>query len=150
MSDWLQSHLPDGWGTTEFVVLAVSLTVATFILSIAVVAFVVVRLPANYFLGDAPPRAWAKRHPLVRWPLWIGMHALGVLLILLGIVMSFPGVPGQGILTILLGVMLISFPGKRRFEKWLLRRRGVLKTINKFRSRYGREPLQVDAPMPTP
>jgi hypothetical protein len=30
--------------------------------------------------------------------------------------MSVPGVPGQGLLTILLGVMLLDFPGRRSLE----------------------------------
>jgi hypothetical protein len=60
--------------------------------------------------------------------------------------MSVPGVPGQGLLTILIGVMLLDFPGKRRLERWLLRRRGVLAAINKVRARYGRPPLVLDAP----
>jgi hypothetical protein len=65
---------------------------------------------------------------------------------LLGIALSLPGVPGQGLLTILIGAMLLDFPGKRRCEKWILRRRGVLSTINKLRARRGCPPLILDAP----
>lgn len=146
MPEWLSRYLPDGWGGPNFWVGAVALTVITFVLSIAVCVVVVIRIPEDYFVGDHPPDAGRRRHPFVRWPLLIGKNLLGLFLIALGVVMSFPGVPGQGILTVLLGVMLLNFPGRRRFEKWLLRRRGVLKTINRMRAKYGRPPLRLDAP----
>jgi hypothetical protein len=146
MPEWLRRHLPDGWGGTEFAIATVALTVTTFVLSIIAVGFVVVRIPPTYFVGDHPPRVWADRHPFIRLPLIVGKNLLGALLIALGLVMSLPGVPGQGILTILIGAMLVDFPGKRRFERWLLRRRGVLSGVNKLRARYGRPPLQLDAP----
>jgi hypothetical protein len=49
--------------------------------------------------------------------------------------------PGQGILTILIGVMLLDFPGKRRWELWLIRRRGVRHSIDWIRQRAARPPL---------
>jgi len=146
MPEWISRHLPEGWGNTEFLIAAISLTVSTFVISIIAVGVVVVRIPATYFAGDHHPLAWGDRHPLVRWPLLIGKNLLGVVLIALGIIMSLPGVPGQGILTVLIGAMLVNFPGKRHFEKWLLRRRGVLNTINRLRAKYGRPPLQLDTP----
>jgi len=62
-------------------------------------------------------------------------------LILLGLFLSLPGVPGQGILTILIGVMLLNFPGKRRLERWLVSRPRVLPVINGLRARFGKPPL---------
>lgn len=145
MPEWLKRQLPEGWDSTEFLIAAIALTVTTFVVSIASVGIVVVRLPHNYFVGDHSPPMWVDHHPLVRWPLHILKNLLGVMLVALGIVMSLPGVPGQGILTVLIGAMLLDFPGKRSLEKWLLRRRGVLTTINKFRSRYGKPPLELDS-----
>jgi len=150
MPEWLTRYLPDDWGGRNFLIGAIALTLITFVLSIVVCVVVVIRIPHDYFAGPHPPDAWRHRHPLVRWPLLVGKNLLGVLLVLLGVVMSFPGVPGQGILTILLGVMLVNFPGKRRFEKWLLRRRGVLRTINRMRARYGQPPLLLDVAPPPP
>ena len=146
MPDWLRRHLPENWDGTDFIIAAAALTVTTFVLSIISVGVVVVRIPETYFAGEHHPPAWGDRHPLVRWPLIIGKNLLGVVLIALGIIMSLPGVPGQGILTVLIGAMLVDFPGKRHFEKWLLRRRGVLTTINRLRAKYGRPPLQLDTP----
>ena len=49
--------------------------------------------------------------------------------------------PGQGVLTILIGVMFINFPGKYRLERWVVMRDPVLKTINRLRQRAGHPPL---------
>src|SRR5262249_12413162 len=150
MPEWLHRQLPEGWGGTEFVLATLALTVTTFVISIVAVGFVIVRVPETYFVGDHSAPVWGDRRPFVRWPLFVGKNLLGAVLVALGIIMSLPGVPGQGILTTLIGAMLLDFPGKRRFEKWLLRRRGVLSGVNKLRARYGRPPLQLDAPpLPT-
>ena len=144
MPHWLSRLLPEGWGDTEFWIAAVALTVTTAVISFVSVGLVVVRIPENYFVGEHPPKLWTDQHPLVRWPLLILKNLLGVALVALGAIMALPGVPGQGILTMLIGAMLINFPGKRKMESWLLGRRGVLNGINKLRGRYGRPPLQLD------
>jgi hypothetical protein len=61
-----------------------------------------------------------------------------------GIVMSLPGVPGQGVLTILLGVMLLDFPGKRELEAKLVSRPQVYRAVNRLRARYGKPPFLLD------
>ena len=63
---------------------------------------------------------------------------------------SLPGVPGQGILTMLLGVMLLSLPGKRRCEQWLVSRRRVRAGIDRIRGRFGKPPLVLDGDRPPP
>ena len=68
-------------------------------------------------------------------------NTAGVVFLTAGVAMLV--LPGQGLLTILLGLMLINFPGKRRFELALIRRRPVLKSVNWIRRRAGREPLIV-------
>ena len=84
------------------------------------------------------------RHPALHAAGIIGKNALGILLVAVGILLSIPGVPGQGLLTILLGIMLLNFPGKRRLEQKLLSRPGVLKTINRLRLKFDKPPLIVD------
>jgi hypothetical protein len=150
MPEWLAHNIPDGWSETQFIIVVVVFSVGTAIISILASAVAVVRIPPNYFVGAHPPRLWADRHPLIRWPLLIGKNLLGLLLVALGVVMSLPGVPGQGLLTILIGAMLVNFPGKRACERWLLQRRGVLPTINKLRAKAGRAPLQLATPTANP
>jgi hypothetical protein len=122
----------------------VLLFLVTFAISLAIVSFIMVKIPANYFRSDYSPEFLSGRNPVIRWLGLIGKNVLGVLLVALGIVMSVPGVPGQGLLTILLGVMLLDFPGRRDLELRLVSRPAVFKTINKLRHRFGKPSLLLE------
>jgi|SRR5882672_3898275 len=130
--------------TWQNVLLGVLLFLVTFAISLAIVSFIMIRIPPNYFRKDHPRDLWADRHPAVRFLGLLAKNVLGALLVALGILMSIPGVPGQGILTILLGIMLLDFPGKRTLEYKLVSRPQVLKTINKLRHRFGKPGLVVE------
>jgi hypothetical protein len=149
MPEWLHRHLPEGWSTTHLVTVTVALTIGTMLISLFMVAIVIVQIPFDYFVGNKPSQRWADRKPFLRWPLLLLKNLLGILLILLGILLSLPGVPGQGLLTILIGLMLMNFPGKRRLEQWLIRRRGVLPGMNRLRARFNRPPLLLDSSPPS-
>ena len=128
------------WDGTVFCwgAIAIALGIA---LSTAVLVVVFVALPADYLHGPRVPSLWAKRHPTLRWIVWIAKNLAAIILIILGVFLSLPGVPGQGLLTILVGVFLLDFPGKERIEKQLVTRPAVLRTINRLRARFGRPPL---------
>ncbi len=116
----------------------------TFVVNLTIVSFILVKLPADHFSKDHRTRFWSGRHPAIRASGAIGKNILGVLLVVIGILLSIPGVPGQGLLTILLGIMLLDFPGKRRLEQKLLSRPQILKTINRLRARFGKQALEID------
>ena len=137
------TYLP-GMITWQQVGLGVLIFIVTFSVSLAIVSLIVVKLPADYFKEDHPRNILPNHHPAIRYLVIIGKNLLGVLLVALGIVMSLPGVPGQGILTILLGVMLLDFPGKQSLEHKLVSRPQVLKSINKLRRRFGKPELILD------
>jgi amino acid transporter len=130
--------------TWQSVLFGVLLFLVTFAISLAIVSFIMVKIPADYFRKDRPRELWSDRHPVVRFFGVFMKNLLGLLLVALGIVMSIPGVPGQGILTILLGIMLLDFPGKRDLEYRLVSRPRVLNTINKLRHRFGKDSLALD------
>ena len=96
---------------------AVAIAVALFVGTLALVAVLLVRLPATYFRDDPPRADWRARHPVLRWAIRIGKNFVGALLVGVGLLMLLT--PGQGVLTILLGVMLLDLPGKRRHVRWL-------------------------------
>ena len=130
--------------TWQSVLVGILLSVVTFTISLAIVSFIVVRIPPDYFHKDHPRDLFADRHPVVRFLGVLAKNVLGVVLVVLGILMSIPGVPGQGILTILLGIMLLDFPGKRTLEYKIVARPQVLRTINKLRDRFGKPSLVLD------
>ncbi|HBE82675.1 MAG: hypothetical protein JNK51_02755 [Blastocatellia bacterium] len=112
--------------------------------SFAAIAVVLVKLPANYFSSHykadfLPDSPW-----IVRWGAVILKNVFGVFLILLGIALSLPGVPGQGVLTILLGLIMLDIPGKRPLEARIIQRPAVLSAANKLRARFNKPPLTVD------
>ena len=118
--------------------------VLTFGTSLAIVSLVLVKLPANYFKPSNDRKFLADRPPIVRAMAIIGKNLLGVVLVVIGIVLSLPGVPGQGMLTTLLGIMLLDFPGKPRLEHWLVTRPKILHAINKLRHRFSKPALVVE------
>jgi hypothetical protein len=130
--------------TWRSALLAILLFVVTFTLSLAIVSFIMVKIPPDYFHKDRPRDLWSDRHAAVRWLGMFAKNLLGVVLVVLGILMSIPGVPGQGVLTILLGIMLLDFPGKRALEYKLVSRPQVLKAINKLRQRFGKPSLVLE------
>lgn len=144
MFDWLQ-HTLDSWGVTwGQVLIGVLFSALTFAGSIAVVTFVLVKLPANYFHSSHDRAFLADRHLVLRWLGIFFKNLIGIVLVFFGVVMSLPGVPGQGVLTILLGIMLLDFPGKREMEAKLVSRPKVFRTINRLRARFGKPPLILD------
>lgn len=137
LTDWL----PDL--TWQNVGLGVLVVVVTFVVATGVVSFVVVKLPATYFHPDHDREILKDRHPAIRWAGIIGKNLAGVILIALGVAMSLPGIPGPGLVTILFGVMLVDFPGRRWLEHKIVSRPAVQKTINNLRKRFGRKPMKL-------
>ncbi|MEJ5277239.1 MAG: hypothetical protein WHU94_15125 [Thermogemmata sp.] len=136
---WLAPYLPEGngWFLAVGVIL---LTVFSAIISLAAVAFALTRLPPDYFVNPEARRP-IDRHPVLKILLALLRNVFGYFLIALGILLSLPGVPGQGLLTIFLGVLLVDLPGKHRCLRWFLTRPGVLEGINRLRARFGHPPL---------
>jgi len=111
--------------------------------ALAGVPWVVTRLPHDYF--SRPRRAvWRKAddEPVFAVVLGLLKNLLGAVLVVLGLLMLLT--PGQGLLTLLAGLLLMNFPGKYQMERWLVQRPGVLRALNWLRQRRGHPPF--DAP----
>jgi archaellum biogenesis protein FlaJ (TadC family) len=106
------------------------------------IPWVVARLPADYF-HHSRRENWrgSQRASAVALLFGVVKNLLGAVLLVLGVVMLF--IPGQGLLTILVGLLLMNFPGKYRLERWLVQRPGVLRSLNWLRKRHGRPPFRV-------
>jgi len=130
--------------TWRGVLIGVGIFLVTFSLSLGIVSFILVKIPADYFHKSHHSKFFAGKPPVVRILALIGKNLLGWILIVIGIILSLPGVPGQGLLTVLLGVMLVDFPGKHRLEQKLLHRPAIKNSINRLRARFGKQPLKLD------
>jgi len=118
--------------------------VVTFLVNLGIVSLILVKIPANYFKMNHKTRFWSGPKPALHAAKFIAKNILGFLLVALGIVLSIPGVPGQGLLTILLGIMLLDFPGKSTLERKLLHRPEIVKGINRLRARFHKPSLELD------
>tara|TARA_A100001015_G_C14980393_1_gene709201 strand:- start:1248 stop:1664 length:417 start_codon:yes stop_codon:yes gene_type:complete len=101
-----------------------------FALSLIAIPMVIKRLPADYFVTAAlrqAPATLSFRCILVS----LCKNLVGLSLILAGLVMLIT--PGQGILTIIVGILLGDFPGKLRFERWLIAQAPVKQSLNWIR-----------------
>jgi len=112
--------------------------------SLVLATVVVVGWSADRFKNEPAP-FWERRHPIVRIAGLVAKNLGGALLIVLGAVMALPGVPGQGVLTMLIGLTMLDFPGKRALERRFVTRPTVLKAINRLRARFGKPALELEA-----
>ncbi|MEZ5567638.1 MAG: PGPGW domain-containing protein [Halioglobus sp.] len=118
-------------------------SVFVFLATLAAVPWVVARLPHDYFARDRRT-AWRSLPAAPVYTLFMGLlkNLLGSVLVVLGVIMLVT--PGQGLLTLMTGLLLMNFPGKYHLERWLVTRRGVLRGLNWLRGRRGQAPF--DAP----
>ena len=115
----------------------------TFVGTLLIVPALVCRIPVDYFSHTRrEPTAWVEHHPIIRMILLIAKNLFGYVVILMGIAMLV--LPGQGLLTIIIGLMLINFPGKYHLERWLVSRKPILRSANWLRKKNGYEALIVN------
>ena len=134
MMEWLP------WDLSRLT-LALGLLLAGIVVPVVVATLMVLRLPPDYFTHTRrEPVYREERHPVIGWTMALLKNLSGLLLIALGIIMLFT--PGQGILTALVGLMLLNFPGKYRLERRLVRMGPIVPALNVLRKRFGRAPLQ--------
>ena len=110
--------------------------------TVAAIPLLVSRLPADYF--DHRRRETLRRSGGTSLPsllLAVLKNLLGATLLVLGLIMLVT--PGQGVLTVLVGLLLMNFPGKYRLERWLVTRPSLLRSLNAMRERRGRPPFRV-------
>jgi putative transmembrane protein PGPGW len=142
--DWLLSAVQQ-YVSTETLVTLTALSVIFFVGSLIAIPFILVRLPTDFFDTRVPRRWMEDHHPVLRILGHIVKNVVGAIFLFAGFLMLF--LPGQGILTMLIGVTMLDFPGKRRLEAKMIGQPAVLSTINNMRQKFGKPPLTI-APDP--
>jgi hypothetical protein len=121
--------------------LLIALSALTTLIGLVLVPALIIRVPEDYFLYEHRHALSVQaRHPLVRLALAGAKNAVGALFLAAGVAMLF--LPGQGLLTLMAGLLIMNYPGKYAFECWLIRRPKVLPALNWLRRKYGRPPLK--------
>lgn len=142
--DWLTDLFSSFPVTRGEVIIGVILFVGTLVGSLALGAFFLTRLPPFHFHPSYDRHAAHHGYWVLHWCSTVVKNVTGVALVMLGIVMSVPGVPGQGLLTIFVGVMLVDFPGKRALEYRIIRQPRVLRAVNRLRQAFSKPPLVIE------
>lgn len=131
--------------STETLVALTVLSIVFFVGSLIAIPFILVRLPADFF-DIRVPRPWMEdHHPVLRVMGHLVKNVVGAIFLFAGFLMLF--LPGQGILTMLIGISMLDFPGKRKVEAKLIGQPAVLHALNGMREKFGKPPLII-APDP--
>ena len=121
-----------------------SLSIFILIISVFMMVLIISFLPEDYFKSENRnliSSVQNSRYPLLKLLVLITKNFFGILLLLSGILMLV--LPGQGILTIITGLVFMDYPGKYKFERKLLKQKGVINSINWIRSRLSKPSLKI-------
>ena len=125
--------------STDTLIWLTALSFVFFIGTLIAIPFILVRLPADYF-DVRVPRLWMQdHHPVLRVTGQIVKNVFGAVFLFAGFLMLF--LPGQGVLTMIIGISMLDFPGKRKIEAKLIGQPTVLSVINSLRKNRGKPPL---------
>ncbi len=110
----------------------VATSVAMGLTSLIAVPMFLVRMPDDYLARPPGPRTKGQR---------VARFALGTVLIALGVALTV--LPGQGLMTVLLGLYFVELPFTNRCLRWLLARPKVRRAVDALRHKAGKSPLIV-------
>ena len=125
---------------TDFAPWIAAGSVISLVVGILALPFLTTRIPADYFSHQRRHRMVPSGHPASRLLLAAVKNIIGAVLVIAGLLMLV--LPGQGLLTLAAGLMIMNYPGKYALERWLITRPYVLPAINKLRGRYQVPELQ--------
>lgn len=114
------------------------LSLGLFAAGLVFLAIMVLVLPVDYFARSRPQPIIPGRYPALRIAGRIAKNLAGILLGIVGIVLAVPGIPGPGVVILLIGLALVDFPGKYRLQKSLIRKPGIGGPLNWLRAKFGR------------
>ena len=134
MHKYLSENLVD-----IFFILGISSLVILVISAISI-GFIIRKIPHDYFLNEKRGMSQYKNKNPFFWLIVLTLkNIIGYCLILGGILMLV--LPGQGLLTILVGLILSDYPGKFKLEKRIIKTNLILKTINWYRNKSNIPPI---------
>ena len=116
-----------------------------FLISILGISWFIAQIPEDYFLrSKRQPSKWREQKPVLRFVVMFGKNLIGLSLIIGGLLMLV--LPGQGLLTIVTGLLLVNYPGKYKLEQKLSSMPSIFRALNWIRLKAKKPPLQRKAP----
>lgn len=131
------------WISIDVLIGLTIVSIIGFIASLVAIPWILIRLPSDYF-DLRVPRHWMKdHHPVLRMIGLIIKNVVGFVFLLAGILMLF--LPGQGLLTMLIGISFLDFPNKRNLEARIIGQPLLLNAINTIRHKFNKLPLTLSS-----
>lgn len=116
-------------------------SVVMFVASLLAIPAIITRLPADYFNHEWRRAAKPAGTPRVLYYGWLVLkNLIGAVLVAMGIAMLV--LPGQGVLSVLIGLSLLNFPGKYHVERYIVSRKVVFRSLNWIRRRANKPPFR--------
>ncbi len=116
-------------GIVSFVVFVASLLLTPILLG---------KIPQDYFVHTNQHKV--EINHLGHLIIVVIRSLVGFVLLIAGIIMLVT--PGQGIISILLGLFLMEFPGKRKLELKLINHEPTFKALNWLRGKANKDPFE--------
>ena len=117
-----------------------SISLFVFIFSLISIKWLVALIPEDYFINKKDSKI-KQIIFLFGILVLIFKNVIGYSLILGGIMMLV--LPGQGLFTIIIGLMMSNYPGKYSIEKKFIAIPTILKSINWLRKKSNKPPLKL-------
>ena len=119
-------------------VLVGTLSAVVFVVTLLLTPYLLGLIASDYFTMENPHKLEIKHigHVIAV----IIKSVIGLVLLLAGIIMLVT--PGQGVISILLGLFLMEFPGKRKLELKIINHDPTFKTLNWLREKAGKPPFK--------
>ena len=117
-----------------------SISLFVFLFSLLSIKWLVSLIPEDYFINKKDSKI-KTNNILIWYTVLIFKNLIGYSLILGGIMMLV--LPGQGLFTIIIGLMMSNYPGKYSIEKKFIAIPTILKSINWLRRKSNKPPIRI-------
>ena len=117
-----------------------SISLFIFLFSLLTIKWLVALIPEDYFINKRVTKI-RSINPMLWYVVLIIKNIIGYSLILGGVMMLV--LPGQGIFTIIIGLMLSNYPGKYSIERRFIAIPSILKSINWLRRKSNKPPINL-------
>lgn len=135
--NWLTANLQEN---ADFLRIVLIGSIVSFLAALLVIPLIASKIPADYFSAEER-KTYAPKNIFLYLLYKIMKNVLGFVVFLIGIILLFT--PGQGLLCILLASLLLDYPGKFRFQRFLIQKKPILDGLNWLRKIAGAAPLDV-------
>ncbi|HIB96915.1 MAG TPA: hypothetical protein EYO69_00545 [Candidatus Thioglobus sp.] len=112
-------------------------SLVVFIASLLLTPLLLGKIPQDYFIHTNQHKVEIEH--LGHLIIVVIRTLIGFVLLIAGIIMLVT--PGQGIITILLGLFLMEFPGKRKLELKFIKHNPTFRALNWLRNKAGKSPF---------